>query len=118
MFGGQTFAEDWALSDALAIWYALGYFCYLFSVASSNVFEPKSLTALLDSGYSQLIYKWKMPESVSQKFNTFVRDNLKSITTAWDQISDASAFNLFFVHFTDRILGGNAAFSSDSLVET
>lgn len=118
LFGEQSFAENWTVSDALGVWYALGYFCYLTCVSVSGEFEPHLLTPLLDSGYDQLLYQWKMPDSVSSRFKVFVKANIREITRSFDNAKDPTRLNYFFVQFSDRIMGGSATFANTSLPES
>lgn len=117
LFDDEPMASNWTISDALAVWYALGYFCFLSAVGSIDL-EGEVTTAILNRGYGQLVENWKMPEVTHEQFQAFVKANLNEILAAYEAAEDASKLFLFFEHFTSKVLGHEISFSPRSLFET
>lgn len=117
LFDDQSLAEGWTTSDALAVWYSLGHFCFL-TIWGSVTIEPLNVPTAMDAGFKQLLLQWKMPEAVHQKFMEFNRLHIKEIMTAYQAADDAAKFRQFFVNFVERIVGSAVHFASASLLET
>jgi len=113
-FDDQPMAESWTISDALATWYALGYFCFL-SCAGLVDADPTFETAILDKGLERLIEEWQMPQQIHAKFHAFLRGNIRDILATYEGADDAQKFARFFSLFVTRIVGGTTVFSTASL---
>jgi len=118
LFDDFATAPDWTTSDALAAWYALGYFCFLFSVSTSDFCDEQSIAGVLSRGHDQLLYQWKMSDSVAAKHKAFIQENIREAFAAHQQLTDSASFHLLFVHFVNRILGGKVSFADKSELES
>ena len=117
-FDANPFATGWTVSDALAAWYALGFFCFYFATTMSRQFGDDELDALVALGHKQLLYQWKMNDTVQSKYLQFLKDNKDAIIAAHNQINDKEKLNLFLLLFVERILGGKPSFGDESLFES
>lgn len=113
-FGSEPFREGWNRNDALAVWYCLGYFCFLVA-GGSAVKDESTATVLLDLGLKHLLQRWKMPPLVSARFEQFCRAKLGSVFTVYESLSNAREFGKFFCLFVSEIVGNDITFSRESL---
>lgn len=113
-FDEQPMAAPWTISDALALWYSLGYFCVIAAANSVNI-EQAAGTAISGATLDALIGTWKMTDNVHSKFKAFYKENLNLVWATYGAIDDAQKLRGFFSLWATRITGGTTPFVPSSI---
>ncbi|HEY4011591.1 MAG TPA: hypothetical protein VGM11_15660 [Acidobacteriaceae bacterium] len=109
LFDCSTLGPGRTIGSSLASWYVLAYLCFLvsMSVLPEILDEPKDrLTSLLDGGYEQLLYQWKMNEPMVSLFKEKLREALPSMLSSYNaSLVSPEEYRRFFRQSIARILG-------------
>jgi len=114
LFGQKSFVDNWTRDDALGVWYCLGHFCFLISIASMIGLPEVEVGNVIEVGQKALMKTWKMSASTLKRFEEFNETKLASVYTIYKSISRGDEFGRFFTLFVSEIIGNDISFSLDA----